>query len=66
MGPTVVYSFMQVSGMVNDHLITCSRYIECTTQIKDLKLELDETKVSPKKPLEDNNLSHNHSDGVHA
>ncbi|KAL7117223.1 hypothetical protein ACP275_03G059500 [Erythranthe tilingii] len=27
-GPTVVYSFMQVSGVVNDHLITCFRYNE--------------------------------------
>ncbi|GAB4839396.1 hypothetical protein Ancab_028920 [Ancistrocladus abbreviatus] len=30
-GPTVIYSFMQVSGMVNDHLITCFRYEECNT-----------------------------------
>lgn len=28
-GPTVVYSFMQVSGMVNDHLVSCFRYNEC-------------------------------------
>lgn len=28
-GPTVVYSFMQVAGIVNDHLITCFRYNEC-------------------------------------
>lgn len=28
-GPTVVYSFMQVSGMVNDHLITCFRFHQC-------------------------------------
>lgn len=28
-GPTVVYSFMQASGMTNDHLISCYRYDEC-------------------------------------
>lgn len=29
MGPTVVYSFMQMAGIVNDHLLTCFRYNEC-------------------------------------
>ncbi|OMO74137.1 Methyladenine glycosylase [Corchorus olitorius] len=28
-GPTVVYSFMQVAGLTNDHLISCFRYQEC-------------------------------------
>lgn len=37
-GPTVIYSFMQVSGMVNDHLISCFRYTECNSIVKkDLK-----------------------------
>ncbi|KAJ4701917.1 putative DNA-3-methyladenine glycosylase [Melia azedarach] len=37
-GPTVVYSFMQVSGMVNDHLLRCFRYQECNANPKnDLK-----------------------------
>jgi threonine dehydratase len=27
-GSTVVYSHMQATGMVNDHLVTCSRYRE--------------------------------------
>ncbi|CAN4093812.1 unnamed protein product [Withania somnifera] len=27
-GPTVVYSFMQVAGMFSDHLVTCFRYNE--------------------------------------
>ena len=37
-GPTVVYSFMQVAGIVNDHLANCFRYEECdTTKIKDDK-----------------------------
>ena len=25
-GPTIVYAFMQATGMVNDHLITCHCY----------------------------------------
>ncbi|KAF7138189.1 hypothetical protein RHSIM_Rhsim07G0236300 [Rhododendron simsii] len=28
-GPSVVYSFMQVAGLANDHLVTCFRYLEC-------------------------------------
>ena len=28
LGPTVVYAFMQATGMVNDHLIGCFRYDE--------------------------------------
>lgn len=31
-GPTVVYSFMQVSGMVNDHLLSCPKYHECNNK----------------------------------
>jgi DNA-3-methyladenine glycosylase I len=27
-GSTVVYAFMQASGMVNDHLTSCFRYAE--------------------------------------
>ena len=27
-GPTIVYSHMQATGMVNDHLIDCFRYLE--------------------------------------
>jgi len=30
-GSTVVYSHMQATGMVNDHLVTCFRYRELTT-----------------------------------
>ncbi|XP_044468506.1 uncharacterized protein LOC123198002 [Mangifera indica] len=29
-GPTVVHSFMQASGLTNDHLITCHRHLPCT------------------------------------
>lgn len=28
-GPTIMYSFMQVTGMTNDHLVNCFRYEEC-------------------------------------
>ena len=27
-GPTIIYAFMQASGMVNDHLESCFRYLE--------------------------------------
>lgn len=28
-GPTIIYAFMQATGMVNDHLVTCFRHAEC-------------------------------------
>lgn len=28
-GPVIVYAFMQATGMVNDHLVTCFRHEEC-------------------------------------
>lgn len=28
-GPTVIYTFMQVAGLTNDHLISCFRFQEC-------------------------------------
>lgn len=28
-GPTIVYAFMQATGMVNDHLTHCPRHAEC-------------------------------------
>jgi DNA-3-methyladenine glycosylase I len=27
-GSTICYAYMQAAGMVNDHLVTCSRYKE--------------------------------------
>ncbi|XVE69932.1 hypothetical protein DITRI_Ditri10aG0031100 [Diplodiscus trichospermus] len=42
-GPTVVYSFMQVAGIVNDHLVTCFRYQECNANVKkDIKPNIEE------------------------
>lgn len=29
-GPTILYAFMQATGMVNDHLVDCFRYRELT------------------------------------
>lgn len=28
-GPTICYAFMQATGMVNDHIVTCFRHDEC-------------------------------------
>jgi DNA-3-methyladenine glycosylase I len=28
-GPTIVYAFMQATGMVNDHLMSCHRHADC-------------------------------------
>uniref|UniRef100_A0A5B7C3P7 DNA-3-methyladenine glycosylase I n=1 Tax=Davidia involucrata TaxID=16924 RepID=A0A5B7C3P7_DAVIN len=48
-GPTVVYSFMQAAGIVNDHLVSCFRYQECNGNVKkDLKPKIEETEVPPK------------------
>jgi DNA-3-methyladenine glycosylase I len=30
-GPTIVYAFMQATGMVNDHLVYCPRHAACRT-----------------------------------
>ncbi|KAF2324506.1 hypothetical protein GH714_015019 [Hevea brasiliensis] len=45
-GPTVVYSFMQVAGIVNDHLVTCFRYQECNTNVKkNFNPETEKTQI---------------------
>ncbi|KAL2346340.1 hypothetical protein Fmac_000340 [Flemingia macrophylla] len=45
-GPTVVYSFMQVAGLVNDHLLTCFRHHKCKMTAKtDFKTEVKEKTV---------------------
>ena len=33
-GPTIVYAFMQATGMVNDHLVTCWRHEHLTGKAK--------------------------------
>ncbi len=34
-GPTIVYAFMQATGMVNDHLVDCCRHDACRTLARD-------------------------------
>ncbi|KAJ8762142.1 hypothetical protein K2173_007293 [Erythroxylum novogranatense] len=56
-GPTVVYSFMQVAGIVNDHLVKCFRYEECNENVKkDIRPRIEETKEAVK-VLEKNMLN---------
>ncbi|XP_052175293.1 uncharacterized protein LOC127790059 [Diospyros lotus] len=56
-GPTVVYSFMQVTGITNDHLISCFRFQECIAAAdardKDGSLK---SKVEGKQPDDSANL----------
>ncbi|CAN4088524.1 unnamed protein product [Withania somnifera] len=69
-GPTVVYSFMQVAGITNDHLISCFRFHECVaasdgTEKDDglvakteVKQQLkDETEMGLIRAIDDFNLS---------
>ncbi|MEM6373283.1 MAG: DNA-3-methyladenine glycosylase I, partial [Pseudomonadota bacterium] len=28
-GPTIVYAFMEATGLVNDHILTCTRHTAC-------------------------------------
>lgn len=37
-GPTTVYAFMQSSGMVNDHLVSCPRHKPCAKLHRALKI----------------------------
>jgi DNA-3-methyladenine glycosylase I len=34
-GPTIVYAFMQATGMVNDHLVDCCRHDACRALARD-------------------------------
>lgn len=38
-GPTTIYSFMQVSGIVNDHLSCCFRFQDCRDIKRNLRAE---------------------------
>ena len=33
-GSTIMYAFMQATGMVNDHLTSCFRYKECQNHLR--------------------------------
>jgi DNA-3-methyladenine glycosylase I len=37
-GPTTVYAFMQATGMINDHLVTCHRHDACARLQRNFKL----------------------------
>lgn len=39
-GPTVVYTFMQVAGLTNDHIVTCFRFQDCVAAA-DTKAKVD-------------------------
>lgn len=40
-GPTIMYAFMQATGMVNDHVTDCFRYHECAKMGKKVKEKFD-------------------------
>ncbi|KAH0762845.1 hypothetical protein KY290_018918 [Solanum tuberosum] len=69
-GPTVVYSFMQVAGITNDHLISCFRFHDCVAATDGMdkddglaaKIEVkqqlkDETEMGLIRAIDDFNLS---------
>ncbi|MBA4173195.1 MAG: DNA-3-methyladenine glycosylase I [Hyphomicrobium sp.] len=37
-GPTTVYAFLQSSGFVNDHLVTCHRHAPCAKLMRGFRL----------------------------
>lgn len=37
-GPTIVYAFLEATGLVNDHIVTCQRHAECAQLGKALTL----------------------------
>ncbi|MEO1557401.1 MAG: DNA-3-methyladenine glycosylase I [Pseudomonadota bacterium] len=36
-GPTIVYAFMEATGLVNDHILTCHRHAECAAMAQTAK-----------------------------
>jgi DNA-3-methyladenine glycosylase I len=38
-GPTIVYAFMQATGMVNDHLVSCFRHDSCAGKQRSPRLK---------------------------
>ncbi len=40
-GPTICYAFMQATGMVNDHLLTCFRHRELARPVRSSRSPLD-------------------------
>ena len=44
-GPTTVYAFMQSTGMVNDHLVTCHRHEACAELQRRFKAPVERAKA---------------------
>jgi DNA-3-methyladenine glycosylase I len=44
-GPTTVYAFMQSTGMVNDHLVTCHRHETCAELQRRFKAPLERARA---------------------
>ena len=51
-GPTVIYSFMQVAGITNDHLISCFRFQECVTAAEGKEADVTINGADDKKTAE--------------
>jgi DNA-3-methyladenine glycosylase I len=34
-GPTIVYAWAEACGLVNDHILTCSRHVECADMARE-------------------------------
>ena len=47
-GPTIVYAFMQATGMVNDHLVTCFCHESCGHKPRTPRLKLNHAKPKAK------------------
>ena len=41
-GPTIIYAFMQATGMINDHLVTCHRHAACAKMKKPTAKKADQ------------------------
>ncbi|QCE02167.1 uncharacterized protein LOC114166691 [Vigna unguiculata] len=52
-GPTVIYTFMQVAGLTNDHLISCFRFKECTSNAEAMVNESSLNSKLKEKPNDD-------------
>jgi DNA-3-methyladenine glycosylase I len=39
-GPTIVYAFMQATGMVNDHLVSCFCHDSCAAKHRSPRLKV--------------------------
>jgi DNA-3-methyladenine glycosylase I len=39
-GPTIVYAFMQATGMVNDHLVSCYCHDTCADNKRAARLKV--------------------------